>query len=34
MDILAIYITFAFGLAVLVVFTLGIALIPSKRPSH
>jgi hypothetical protein len=34
MDILATFITFAFGLAVLGIFAAGIALVPFKRPSH
>jgi hypothetical protein len=34
MDILATFLTFAFGLAALAVLTVGIALVPFKRPSH
>jgi hypothetical protein len=33
-DILATCINFAFGLAVLGIFAVGIALVPLKRPSH
>jgi hypothetical protein len=34
MDILATFIIFSFGLAVLAAFTVMIALVPFKRPSH
>ena len=34
MDILATFLTFASGLAALAVLTVGIVLVPFKRPSH
>jgi hypothetical protein len=34
MDVLAIFVTFVFGLSVLTVFAVAIALVPFERPSH